>query len=50
VESSNLSAGNHPLRRLCNLSRTSSAEYDWNLEAASYFKQRDNVAYRNTFD
>jgi hypothetical protein len=50
VTSSNLSAGKHPLRRLCNLPRTSAAECHWNLKAAPNFKQRDNVFYRNTFD
>ena len=50
VESGNLSAGNHSLRRLCNLPRTSAAECDGNLKAAANFKQRDNVVYRNAFD
>ena len=50
VESSNLSAGNHSLRRLCNLPRTSAAECDGNLKAAANFKQRHNVVYRNAFD
>ena len=50
VESSNLSPGNHPLRRLRNLPRTSAAKCSGNLEAAADFEHRDNVIYRNTFD
>jgi hypothetical protein len=50
VESGNLSAGNHSLRRLCDLPCTSAAKCDWNLESATNFKQGDNVVYRNAFD
>ena len=50
VESSNLSPGNHPLRRQRNLPRTSGAKCGGNLEAAADFKHRDNVLYRNAFD
>ncbi len=49
-ESGNLSAGNHPLRRLRNLPRTSGAKCSGNLEAAADFEHRDNVIYRNAFD
>src|SRR5208282_692751 len=50
VESGNLSAGNHSLRRLCDLQCTSTAKCDGNLESTTNFKQRDNVVYRNAFD
>src|ERR1700722_322179 len=50
VESGNLSAGNHSLRRLCDLPCTRAAKCDGNLESAANFKQRDNVVDRNTFD
>src|SRR5580658_1501149 len=50
VESGNLSAGDHSLRRLCDLPCTSAAKCDWNLESATNLKQRDNVVYRNAFD
>src|SRR4029077_3846235 len=50
VESSNLSPGNHSLRSLCNLPRTSAAKCDGNLKAATNFKQRHNVVCRNAFD
>jgi len=49
-ESSNLSPGNHSLRRQRNLPRTSAAERNGNLQAAPNFKQRDNVVDRNACD
>jgi hypothetical protein len=50
VELGNLSAGNHPVRRLGNLSCTSAAEHNRNLKAAAIFKHRHNVIHRNAFD
>jgi hypothetical protein len=50
VELGNLSPGNHPLRRLGNLSCTSAAERDGNLKAAANLKHGGHVAYRNAFD
>ncbi len=50
VESSDLSSGNHPLRRQRDLPRTSGADCDGNLEAAADHQHRDHVIYRNAFD
>jgi hypothetical protein len=47
VESSKLSAGNHPLRSERNLSCASGAKRAWNLERAPNFQHRDNVVDRN---